>query len=136
MCTLVVFNELAPVSMTVRDHEACNTYAAARPPTSSAILVGLWRLPLPAPLKLYRGAAAGRVISNKLDVWVLVEIRVCVELASNQVIDFLRVGGKHEGQAIYNGIDKAGRSNGGGAIDVVYARRCLGLPGYECEIEG
>jgi hypothetical protein len=81
------------------------TNTAAGAPTSTPTLAGLGRSPFPRPLKLHRRASACGVVSNQLNLGVLVEIGVGLKLPCHQVVQVLRTRGKDEGQAVYDGID-------------------------------
>jgi hypothetical protein len=71
---------------------------AAVPPATSLVLCGLWGLPSPAPFERHRGRAFSGVVSDKLDVGIVLQVWVRVELPCNQIIQFFRVGrvGKRE----------------------------------------
>lgn len=75
------------------------SYAARVAPATAAVFGGLGRSPFPRPLELDRGGALGRKVAHQLDVWVLVEIRVGMELARDQRVDFACVGGEDVGEA-------------------------------------
>jgi hypothetical protein len=71
---------------------------AAVPPATSLVLHSLGRLPSPAPFERHRGGTFGGVISDELDVGIILQVGVRVELPCDQIIQFFRVGrvGKRE----------------------------------------
>lgn len=62
--------------------------AARVPPTTTPFFQRPRWLPLPSPFKGDRGATASAVISNQVDIGILVQVGVGVELPSDEVLDF------------------------------------------------
>lgn len=88
VCTLVVFDELRDGRQHrdgLREMEQ-DTYAACVPPSASSIFGRLWRLPRPRPFKGIALFAAGRVVTNQIDVGVAMYIRIRIELTCDESV--------------------------------------------------
>lgn len=110
--------------------------AAAVAPATSFVLRRLGRLPFPRPVELNGRVASGRVVPNKLDVRIILQIRVGVELPRDQIIQFFRIRGMCEGESREDRIDQLWKCR----RDAIYRRaRCataaLRLSQYKRKLE-
>ena len=64
---------------------------AAVPPAATFVLCDLGRLPLPGPIERHRGCAFGGVVTNKLDVRVVLQVGVRMELPCDEIIQLFGV---------------------------------------------
>ena len=68
------------------------------------------------------------------DVRVVLQIRVRVKLARDEVVQLLCVGRVGKGQAVDGGVEDAGQSRSDAIVDIG-SRRSLGLMDDECKLE-
>jgi hypothetical protein len=81
--------------------------AACSPP--SPFVLWSWRFPLPPPLKLYYRISGRGIVTHKLNVGVVfMQIRVCVQLFSDQVVQVFGIRCEYKGEAVYNGFSGRG----------------------------
>jgi len=85
------------------------TYAACIPPPAHLFIELLGRIPFPRPIKCDRGAAAGRVVADKLDAGILVEVWVRMKLSRDQVVDFFWGRAVYERKTIDLGVERRRR---------------------------
>ncbi len=110
-------------------------YAARGPPAAPLVLGLPRRLPGPRPLEGHRGAPAGAEVADELDIGVLMQVRIGMELARDQVLDLAGRRGVDVGEAVDGGVGSGAICVGGGGGGG--RRRCLRrLPDDEGEGEG
>ena len=69
------------------------------------------------------------------NVRVVLQIRVCVELARDEVVELLCVGGVGKGQTVDGGVENAGQSRSDAIIDIDRRRSSLCLADGKGKLE-
>ncbi len=87
-------------------------YAARGPPAAPLVLGLPRRLPGPRPLEGHRGAPAGAEVADELDIGVLMQVRIGMELARDQVLDLAGRRGVDVGEARDLGVDEVSPVSG------------------------
>lgn len=64
---------------------------AAVAPATAPVFRRFWWLPFPGPVELNGRTTASRVISHKLHVGIVLQVGIRMELAGDQVVQFLGI---------------------------------------------
>ena len=109
--------------------------AAAVPPAASFVFRGLWGLPSPAPFERHGGRAFGRVISDELNVGIILQVWVRMELSCDQVIQFFRVRRVRKRETGQVGVSKLRERTRHAIYGRARGVAGLGLANNKCKVE-